>query len=64
MKTVPPVLVAVFSLGTVMTSVTGTDVPSVIGMTTVALVVGGSYVEVIVYAEVNSIVLVSVTSGR
>jgi hypothetical protein len=55
-KTVPPVLVAVSSLGTVKTSVTGT--------TTVASAVGRSYVEVIVYAEVNSIVLVSVTSGR
>jgi hypothetical protein len=61
-KIVPEVLVAVFSDGTVMTSVTGTDVPSVMGTKTVALVVGGSKVDVIVYAEVNSIVLVSVTS--
>jgi hypothetical protein len=46
----PPELVAVTSDGSVNTSVTGTDVASVIGIKTVAFVVGGSNVDVIVYA--------------
>jgi hypothetical protein len=47
-NTVPEVLVAVFSLGMVMTSVTAAEVSSVMGTKTVALVVGGSRVSVIV----------------
>lgn len=39
---------AVFSDGTVMTSVTGTEVARVMGILTVAFVVGGSSVLVIV----------------
>jgi hypothetical protein len=46
--TIPPLLVAVFSDGSVSTSVYATLVLSVIGWYTVALVVGGSYVLVIV----------------
>jgi hypothetical protein len=45
---VPEVLVAVLSLGTVMTSVTAAEVSKVMGTKTVALVVGGSRVSVIV----------------
>lgn len=45
---VPPGLVAVLSEGTVMTSVTAAEVSNVIGTKTVALVVGGSKVSVIV----------------
>lgn len=41
-------MVAVFSEGTVTTSVSATDVARVIGIKTVALVVGGSNVEVTV----------------
>lgn len=61
--TVPPGLVAVLSDGTVMTSVTATEVSNVMGTKTVALVVGGSKVSVIVYAVVSTIVLVSVSAG-
>lgn len=45
---VPEVLVAVLSLGTVMTSVTAAEVSKVMGTKTVALVVGGSRVSVMV----------------
>jgi hypothetical protein len=47
-KTVGPVLVAVSSEGTVITSVTAAEVPRVTGIKTVASVVGGSNVDVIV----------------
>jgi len=47
-KTDDPGRVAVISEGIVITSVTGIDVPRVIGTKTVALVVGGSSVLVIV----------------
>ncbi len=47
-NTVPEVLVAVFSLGMVMTSVTAAEVSKVMGTKTVALVVGGSRVSVMV----------------
>lgn len=57
--TVPPGLVAVFSDGKVISCVTGTDVCNVIGTKTVAFVVGGSSVEVIVYVLVASKVEVS-----
>jgi len=53
--------VAVSSEGTVMTTVSGMLVERVIGMKTVALVVGGSKVDVIVKALVTSIVLVRVS---
>jgi len=53
---VPPASVAVFSDGRVTTSVYATLVASVIGTKTVALVVGGSKVLVMVYAEVISMV--------
>lgn len=45
---VPEVLVAVLSLGMVMTSVTAAEVSKVMGTKTVALVVGGSRVSVMV----------------
>jgi len=45
--------VAVFSDGTVVTSVTGALVAIVIGIRTVAFVVGGSVVDMIVYREVT-----------
>lgn len=54
-------LTAVLSLGTVTTSVSGVLVARVIGMKTVAFVVGGSEVEVTVYADVTKIVLVPVS---
>jgi len=57
---VPPLEVAVFSEGTVVTSVTGWLVARVIGTKTVAFVVGGSEVEVIVYRDVTSTVFVAV----
>ncbi len=47
-NTVPEVLVAVLSLGMVMTSVTAAEVSKVMGTKTVALVVGGSRVSVMV----------------
>jgi len=59
--TVPPLEVAVLSLGTVTNSVTATDVAIVIGTKIVALVVGGSSVSVMVYALVISTVLVKVS---
>jgi len=58
---VDPDEVAVFSLGTVTTSVSATEVARVMGIKIVAFVVGGSKVEVTVYAEVTSTVLVKVT---
>ncbi len=53
--------VAVCSEGTVCTTVTGVLLTCVTGMTTVALVVGGSKVEVTVYAVVRTVVWVRVT---
>jgi hypothetical protein len=59
--TTVPIAVAVFSDGTVTTAVIGVLLTWVTGMTTVALVVGGSNVEVTVKAVVISTVLVIVT---
>jgi hypothetical protein len=56
-----PWVVAVLSDGTVTTAVTAWLVSWVTGMTTVAFVVGGSKVEVTVYAVVEVIVCVRVT---
>lgn len=59
---VDPGDVAVFSDGYVTVSYSGTLVTWVIGTKTVALVVGGSDVEVIVYSVVTSTVFVSVVA--